>query len=144
MDLASISPNDTSLLSKNRKISLADFDESLRIQYMTDLQNPTYYRMIWFAPDGLRYSISQDGYWSSELLSGHFLQPARLTLNDGSNIGFSEMLKNSSPTNDNGTVIINYHDDGSNEQLQIKDDGIYAHKVNSNGQAEASKIIVQF
>ena len=73
-----------------------------------------------------------------------FPQGDRLHLQKIGNIGFFEILKNSSATADYGTIVSNYMQDGSRTELVINATGIHASKIDNSGNIISSKIIVAF
>lgn len=77
-------------------------------------------------------------------LDDKFPLDGNLHLQMAGNLGYTQILKNSSSVADYGTIIANYMQDGSITEIVISDTGIIAVKVDSAGNIISSKPIVTF
>lgn len=77
-------------------------------------------------------------------LDNKFPLDGNLHLQVAGNLGYTQILKNSSSAADYGTIIANYMQDGSITEIVISDTGIIAVKVDSAGNIISSKPIVTF
>ncbi len=69
---------------------------------------------------------------------------SHLKLDDSINLGLTHFFKNSNTTVDYGTVIQDWYDDGMHINFEIRRDGIYANKIDKDGNSISQRTICTF